>query len=441
MIIVAIPVQSADPGRVSRSVSRGWTYRPDVLATGRLCFHKWELKDRVFYRRLCAEPEVMAYLEGPQTAHDADEEFEYLSTRCPTFFALSTAHDGCLLGFCGVLQLEEWESQSLAGEFEIGWRLVKAAWGKGYASEAAAAILARFYSDMTVFPSRRVVSRVDPENVRSVAVLKRLGMRLAPDLAGPEEQACGLSVYIADRKTFLDCFRSLSRRGAPLDSAAAWGWRTALEVREAIHLEILRQVRSLRPIGPAIEKYFQISSANHFLRANDLDWLELQEPQVTRAWKHFLSEGAPATRRARLIAFRAALYLGAAPPFAWHHAEVCAEKPVSAGSLGTLRIDLAIRHDCEGSPPRRWTVVEAKFGHSLTNDLRAYEGGIREGDTEFFILGVNRDPSMESNPKWTFVGWRAFLQSFEQMIDPAHDSVIFRAFRRSNFIKASAHVR
>ena len=58
-------------------------------------------------------------------------------------------------------------------EIEIGWRLVRAAWGRGYATEAARPVLAHALRRLRL---PRVVADIDPENAASIAVARKLGL-------------------------------------------------------------------------------------------------------------------------------------------------------------------------------------------------------------------------------------------------------------------------
>jgi RimJ/RimL family protein N-acetyltransferase len=60
------------------------------------------------------------------------------------------------------------------GEIEIGWHLHPDHWGRGYASEAAVAVLARGFADGL----REIWAVVDPANQRSIAVCRRIELRL-----------------------------------------------------------------------------------------------------------------------------------------------------------------------------------------------------------------------------------------------------------------------
>ncbi|MDF2667443.1 MAG: acetyltransferase, including N-acetylase of ribosomal protein [Microbacterium sp.] len=61
-----------------------------------------------------------------------------------------------------------------AGSAEIGWVVSPAASGRGLATEAVRALIATAFE---VYGLRRLVARIDAENVRSLALAERVGMR------------------------------------------------------------------------------------------------------------------------------------------------------------------------------------------------------------------------------------------------------------------------
>jgi RimJ/RimL family protein N-acetyltransferase len=61
-------------------------------------------------------------------------------------------------------------------EIEIAWRLVRAAWGRGYATEAARPVLDHA---LTTLGLQEVIADIDPENRASVRVAQKLGLRSA----------------------------------------------------------------------------------------------------------------------------------------------------------------------------------------------------------------------------------------------------------------------
>ncbi|MFN8442485.1 MAG: GNAT family N-acetyltransferase [Caldilineaceae bacterium] len=72
-----------------------------------------------------------------------------------------------LIGLCGLLQ------EAKRGEIFFG--LARNAWGQGFASEACRALIQAGFEQLAL---ERMIAVVDKENIRSIHVLERLGMRL-----------------------------------------------------------------------------------------------------------------------------------------------------------------------------------------------------------------------------------------------------------------------
>jgi len=119
---------------------------------------------------MSADPEVMRYLGG---AIDRDAVWRVLATMIGhwalrgfgTFTALERA-TGKVIGRIGLLEPEGWPAK------ELSWVLARPAWGRGYASEAARAVLAR---EIPRLGADRVISLIDPDNERSQRTAHRLG--------------------------------------------------------------------------------------------------------------------------------------------------------------------------------------------------------------------------------------------------------------------------
>jgi RimJ/RimL family protein N-acetyltransferase len=86
---------------------------------------------------------------------------------------------GRVVGRVGLLVWDErvWETSTYkrAGEHavsELGWALAREAWGHGYATEAARAVREWAYAERAV---DRLISLIDPRNVRSIRVADKLG--------------------------------------------------------------------------------------------------------------------------------------------------------------------------------------------------------------------------------------------------------------------------
>lgn len=91
------------------------------------------------------------------------------------YWAVEEKDSGRYVGDIGYADLKRDMSPSLEGMLEFGWVLAPHAHGKGYASEAVAAIAA--WSDAHL-AGRQVVCIIAPENAASIRVAIKAGFRL-----------------------------------------------------------------------------------------------------------------------------------------------------------------------------------------------------------------------------------------------------------------------
>lgn len=91
-------------------------------------------------------------------------------------FLIERKSDGAFLGWCGVMPCHE-SVTPITGQPEIGWRLIRAAWGEGYVTEAARAALDDAFGRVGL---REVLAYTSKANLRSQAVMKRLGLSREP---------------------------------------------------------------------------------------------------------------------------------------------------------------------------------------------------------------------------------------------------------------------
>lgn len=152
---------------------------PRELRTERLLLRGWRAGDAAAFAAMNADPEVMRHIaSGPLDRHASEELRARLAHEWARaghgLWALERRDDGALLGFCG-LALPGFARGLAAGTVEVGWRLRRDAWGRGYATEAARAALDVAWRALDL---AHVVSLVHPDNARSLAVCERLGMRV-----------------------------------------------------------------------------------------------------------------------------------------------------------------------------------------------------------------------------------------------------------------------
>lgn len=150
------------------------SYGP-VLTTDRLILRRWRDEDRAPFAALNADPQVMEHFPEPLTRSQSDamiDRFEEgFRERGFGFWAVEIAATGSFVGFTG-LSVPRFQAH-FTPSVEIGWRLARAAWGHGYASEAARAALEFAFQDAAL---PEVVSFTAATNLRSQAVMRRIGM-------------------------------------------------------------------------------------------------------------------------------------------------------------------------------------------------------------------------------------------------------------------------
>lgn len=143
------------------------------LRTERLLLRGWREADRAPFAALNADPEVTATLARPldRAASDAfiDQMAQRWQERGFGLWAVERLEDLVLIGMTG-LSVPSWAPERTV---EIGWRLARHAWGHGYATEAARAVVGWAFGTLGL-PA--LVSYTAARNMRSRAVMERLAM-------------------------------------------------------------------------------------------------------------------------------------------------------------------------------------------------------------------------------------------------------------------------
>jgi len=143
------------------------------LRTPRLLLRPWRDEDVAAFAELSADPAVMEYLVplpgwvARTRAHWDEHGFGQWVVELPG-----------AASFIGVVGLGVVSYQApFTPAVEVAWRLARAYWGRGYATEAAKAALAYGFDELAL---DEIVALTVPLNQRSRRVMERLGMTRSP---------------------------------------------------------------------------------------------------------------------------------------------------------------------------------------------------------------------------------------------------------------------
>ncbi|MEU8821097.1 GNAT family N-acetyltransferase [Actinoplanes sp. NPDC048796] len=148
------------------------------LRTERLLLRQWRDDDLDAWADLNADPAVREFF-GTVLARDESlgslNHFRAeLDARGWGWWAVEAPDEGGLIGMAG---LDPVDDQVPFEGTEAGWRLARKTWGKGYATEAARAVLEYGFTQLRL---PEILAIAAAGNVRSHAVMRRLGMTHDP---------------------------------------------------------------------------------------------------------------------------------------------------------------------------------------------------------------------------------------------------------------------
>lgn len=125
------------------------------------------------------DPEVTRYVPGPW--HDPVEHRRFVTARIETNF-------GPGLGYWSIFAKQQpdlflgWvlliPDDAVGPDIEIGWRLNRHAWGKGYATEAARPLILHAFNTIGI---DRIIAEIHPDNAASIHVAQKIGLEAEQD--------------------------------------------------------------------------------------------------------------------------------------------------------------------------------------------------------------------------------------------------------------------
>jgi RimJ/RimL family protein N-acetyltransferase len=148
------------------------------LETERLVMRRFTPDNAELLVELDSDPEVMRYLSGgPATPREVIESevlprflASYERGEDYGFWAAIEKTSGAFVGWFGLNPHDEVGT----GEVSLGYRLRRAVWGQGYATEGARALIRKGFGELG---ARRVFATTYEYNMASRRVMEKLGMR------------------------------------------------------------------------------------------------------------------------------------------------------------------------------------------------------------------------------------------------------------------------
>jgi RimJ/RimL family protein N-acetyltransferase len=145
------------------------------IETERLLLRQWREGDLKAYARICADTEVMRYLPATLSREESAEQMagfvRHWEERGFGLWAVEEGASGEFIGFVGLMRHDDWPE----GEHrtEVGWRLGRAHWGRGLATEGALASVRYGFEGLGL---ARIISITLPENAASRRVMEKAGL-------------------------------------------------------------------------------------------------------------------------------------------------------------------------------------------------------------------------------------------------------------------------
>jgi RimJ/RimL family protein N-acetyltransferase len=152
------------------------------IETPRLIIRPLRAEDAEPLARLWTDPQVTAFMGGPRDyaslLANLTEDARVDPPPQWDLWPVVEKSSGQVIGHCGLLDKEV----DGRDEIELGYVFAVSAWGKGYASEAARALVD---FGLGALGLTRLISLIEPENTASVHVAEKAGLHLEKEVLRP----------------------------------------------------------------------------------------------------------------------------------------------------------------------------------------------------------------------------------------------------------------
>lgn len=157
---------------------------PYHFTSERLGFRNWILSDIEKMVRINADQEVMKFFPSLPSKQETIAFIQRMQTQFAKknycYFAVDELASGTFIGFTG-LSDQNYESD-FTPHTDIGWRLSRSFWSRGYATEGAKACLEYAKQHMNLPEIFAVAPKV---NLNSIRVMEKIGMSFVKNFEHP----------------------------------------------------------------------------------------------------------------------------------------------------------------------------------------------------------------------------------------------------------------
>ena len=173
------------------------------LESERLYARAWKESDLDNYAELCRDQDVMRFFPSVYNRHEAKASMDKMvvcfAAKGYAYLPCFTKEKDEFVGFVGIMD-QEMDGKKFV---DIGWRLTREHWGKGYATEMAKCFLEFGFSEKNLDSIYSIAPLV---NLPSISVMNKIGMNLDYEFDHPlltdtpELQRCAMYVKLKDPK-------------------------------------------------------------------------------------------------------------------------------------------------------------------------------------------------------------------------------------------------
>ncbi len=156
-----------------------------IFKSKRLGFRKWSNEDLDEFSKLNADSEVMRHFASTLSEAGTQALIDGLKSHFDkngyTYYATEILETKELIGMIGIAYQEY--KTAFTPAIDIGWRLKRDAWGKGYATEGAKQCLDYAFTELGI---DKIISVCTIGNKESENVMKKIGMTKKGEFDHPE---------------------------------------------------------------------------------------------------------------------------------------------------------------------------------------------------------------------------------------------------------------